>query len=241
MKWPGTRIQAIFLWFIFLVPVSAQTAHDLRLGRELSIGGAGLGTFVVGRFILHEKPLDPLVIYDRSRVPGIDRIALDRWSLGAHRTSDVLMSASVAAAFAVSVIAQNGEQPLLPVPMILESLLLTSGVTSIVKHSVGRARPYVYEVDVPPGQRPENGGLVSFWSGHTSTASSTTFACAALIQRSDASACVKTATWIGAAVLPAAVGFFRVKAGRHFPTDVFTGYVFGALIGTAIPYFHRID
>ncbi|MDQ3100134.1 MAG: phosphatase PAP2 family protein, partial [Bacteroidota bacterium] len=135
----------------------------------------------------------------------------------------------------------NGADPFVPAAIIAESLLLTSGITSIVKHSVARPRPYVYEVDVPPGDRPDNGGLVSFWSGHTSTVSSTTFACAALVQRSNASGALKTVTWIGAAVLPAAAGFFRIKAGRHFPTDVLTGYAFGALIGTAVPYFHRTE
>lgn len=241
LKWPGIRIQAIFFSLIFLIPATAQYGHDLQLGRDLSIGSTGLGTFILGRYIIKEKPLDTLVIYDRSDIPGIDRIALDRWSVGAHTTSDILMTGSVAAAVAISVIAGKGEEPFIPVTIIAESLLLTSGITSIVKHSVARPRPFVYEVDVPRSERPANGGLVSFWSGHTSTVSSTTFACAALVQRTDATGTLKTATWIGAAVLPAAVGFFRIKAGRHFPTDVFTGYVFGALIGTAIPYFHRIE
>ncbi|MDQ3101495.1 MAG: hypothetical protein M3R08_08910, partial [Bacteroidota bacterium] len=88
IKWPRVRIEVIFISLVFLVPISAQTRHDLRLGRELSIGGLGLGSFVLGRYIILEKPIDPLVLYDRSDIPGIDRIALDRWSLTAHRTSD---------------------------------------------------------------------------------------------------------------------------------------------------------
>ena len=240
VKWPVLKAQAI-LFLLLSIGSTAQTRHDLRLGRELSIGGIGLASFSLGRFVVKEKPLDTLMLFDRSEIPGIDRIALDRWSIPAHRTSDIVMSTTIAASLAIPLIVQQGEEPMIPITIIVESLLLTSGITSIAKHSIARPRPYVYGMDVPLRERPENGNLVSFWSGHTSTASSVTFACASLVHRSNATGELKTATWIGAAALPLAVGFYRIKAGRHFPTDVLTGFAFGALIGWGVPYLHRAE
>ncbi len=216
-----------------------QTYHGLQPGREIAIGTLGLGSLAVSHFVIKEKPLDTLVFLDVSRINGFDRIALDRWSIPAHTTSDVLMFGSVAISLAGGVINQNGQDLEIPIALVLESMLVNSGITSLVKNWVARPRPYTYGIHLPPGQRPRNGNLVSFWSGHTSTASSATMATAFMVQRSPASQDTKTITWIAAAGLPLAVGYYRVKAGRHFPTDVLVGYFFGALVGWAVPYFHR--
>src|SRR5688500_4254985 len=131
LKWPVLKAQAIFLCLISIVPVRSQTDHALGTVPEVSIGGLGVVSFGLGRFIMKEKPLDTLFMYDRSGLPGIDRIALDRWSVPAHTTSDVVMSTSVVVSLVVPLIVQQGHEPMVPVTIILESLLLTSGVTSM--------------------------------------------------------------------------------------------------------------
>ena len=120
-----------------------------------------------------------------------------------------------------------------------ESSLLCVGLTNTVKELVHRPRPYLYNPDVPASMHDPREDEVSFWSGHTANTAAITFSCASMVQRSDASSELKTATWIGAAVAPAAMGYLRVRAGRHFPTDVLTGYAVGALVGIVVPYFHR--
>jgi membrane-associated phospholipid phosphatase len=45
--------------------------------------------------------------------------------------------------------------------------------------------------------------------------------------------------WTGAITLPAIVGYLRVKAGRHYPSDVIVGYGVGALIGYLVPTLHK--
>ncbi len=49
----------------------------------------------------------------------------------------------------------------------------------------------------------------------------------------------KIAIWSFSAALPIATGYFRVKGGRHFPTDVITGYAIGAFAGWLIPELHK--
>lgn len=172
-------------------------------------------------------------------VPAFDRIATRQWSISAHRSSNVLFGVVTAASLATAIAAQHGEQPLAPAVIIMESGLLASGLTNTVKELVRRPRPYVYNADVPNDLHHPDEDAVSFWSGHTANMAAITFTTASLVQHSDASPGLQTMTWIGAAVAPAAMGYLRVRAGRHFPTDVLTGYLVGAVVGIAVPYFHR--
>lgn len=178
-------------------------------------------------------------VIDLGSVPAIDRISTRQWNLGAHRTSNVLFGVATAASLATAIMAQQGEQPLVPAVIIVESGFLAAGLTNTVKELVRRPRPYLYNPDVPASLHPPGEGTLSFWSGHTANTAAITFTCASLVQRSDVSPGAKTVTWIGAAGLPLTMGYLRVRAGRHFPTDVLTGYLVGALVGIAVPYFHR--
>ncbi|MGB5072231.1 MAG: phosphatase PAP2 family protein, partial [Flavobacteriales bacterium] len=121
-----------------------------------------------------------------------------------------------------------------------ESALLTVGLTDMVKNLARRARPYAYNPDLPDDLRMYSAAYSSFWSGHTATTAAFTFSCAQLVQQSDASKTAKTLTWSAAIAWPMAVGFYRVKAGKHFPTDVIAGYIVGAGIGLAVPYIHQM-
>ena len=50
----------------------------------------------------------------------------------------------------------------------------------------------------------------------------------------------KGVIWGAAITAPAILGYMRVRAGRHFPTDVIAGYAVGATIGYLIPEFHLV-
>jgi len=81
----------------------------------------------------------------------------------------------------------------------------------------------------------------SFFSGHTSvSAASCVFAAEVFCAIKPNS---RWKPWVrgGSFVLPATVGFLSYRTGKHFPTDVLTGWVIGSFIGWAIPQLHRID
>ena len=46
--------------------------------------------------------------------------------------------------------------------------------------------------------------------------------------------------YAAATIPPLLLGYFRVKALRHFPSDVMVGTAIGALCGILIPEIHRI-
>ena len=130
-------------------------------------------------------------------------------------------------------------EPLIPLGLDLESFLICNGITSLVKWKVQRPRPFLYNSEVSPEIKHRGDALLSFWSGHTANTAALTFTCANVLERSDLSRDAKNAIWLGSALVPAVVGVLRVRSGRHFPTDVLAGFAAGAVVGWAVPYFHR--
>jgi len=236
---PGAVLRALLFLVLGHGTLFGQGAFELKPGREAVIGGAGVAFYGFALFQEHRNTGLALPVLDRSRILSIDRIAIDQWSIPAHRASNVLFGVAVAASLTTAIIGEKGERPLVPIVIIAEAGLFSAGLTNTVKELVRRPRPYLHGMNAPPEATRTSNDYNSFWSGHTANTAAITFTCANMVQRSDASSGVKTATWIGAAVAPAAMGYLRARAGRHFPTDVLTGYAVGALVGCAVPYFHR--
>lgn len=221
--------------------VHAQTQHSLSLGREATTTGAGLVTHGVSLLLSSRNSQRPDPVIDIANVPAMDRVATHQWRMKAHRSSNVLLGLGFAVSVVGPTLNQQGHEPLLPLAIISESILVTSGLTNVAKQWVRRPRPYLYSSDGSIAMRRGREDFVSFWSGHTANTAAFTFSAACMIDRSSASNEVKTATWIGAAAVPMLMGYLRVRAGRHFPTDVLTGFVVGALVGTVVPYIHRAE
>jgi len=122
-----------------------------------------------------------------------------------------------------------------------ETLATTMITANIVKSSVQRTRPYVYNSNVPLEKRMEYDGRKSFFSGHTTFAASNTFFAAHVVSQYFPKTWLSYSTWAVAGLLPASVAYMRVDSGRHFPTDVITGYIVGAACGIVIPHLHTLQ
>ena len=51
----------------------------------------------------------------------------------------------------------------------------------------------------------------------------------------------KSVIWTLGITLPATTSYLRHNAGKHFPTDVISGYLVGATIGYLVPHFHKTN
>lgn len=100
--------------------------------------------------------------------------------------------------------------------VLLESFILTDGITEILKHTVRRPRP-------------ANESSDSFPSGHASFA----FSMATFLQRSWTD---DHGGWVGyLAYVPALyVGIDRIEANKHWPTDVAFGAFLGVLLTNVV-------
>ncbi|MBF0458677.1 MAG: phosphatase PAP2 family protein [Nitrospirae bacterium] len=98
--------------------------------------------------------------------------------------------------------------------------LLASGISvQIIKHLVGRARPRITDTFIAIGPT-LNMDYDSFPSGHTALAFSIAFVLSSYFKR-------YSAVFYSIAMLS---GFYRVKEGSHFPSDVIAGAFAGMVV-----------
>jgi membrane-associated phospholipid phosphatase len=123
--------------------------------------------------------------------------------------------------------------------MQAETLLLTNAITSLTKILVYRPRPYAYNESFPIEEKLNFNARESFFSGHVAATASMSFFTATVFSQYYPDSKLKPLVWSYGVLWPAATGYFRYTAGKHFPTDILTGYLVGAMTGILIPKIHQ--
>lgn len=123
--------------------------------------------------------------------------------------------------------------------LYLETYLVANGLTTLTKTSALRTRPYVFNESVAIDDKLTPGARYSFFSGHTSKTAAMTFFTAKVYSDYHPDSKWRPFIWGAAAAVPAVTGYLRVKAGKHYPSDVIAGYAVGALSGILVPHFHK--
>jgi membrane-associated phospholipid phosphatase len=241
-------IGMIGLFAATALPGAAQSAfpYALQRNKEIAIAAPAL-VFNIGGYVLSRR-IQPLTAVDIAGLnpdhirPGFDQSAARQFSLSAKKRSDQLLLASYILPLTLALVPQyrKMEQGRVVVGMGVETMLLSNGLTQMVKNTVRRTRPFVYNPAAPTSWKTEKDVQRSFFSGHTSTSASACFFTASMFAALYPESRWKYAVWTGAAALPLAIGYNRYKAGKHFPTDILTGYVIGGLCGVLVPRLHRI-
>jgi membrane-associated phospholipid phosphatase len=203
-----------------------------------SLAVAGAGAYC---YLGLKRPLstDELVALDPASINPLDRSATLRYSPGALTASHILAYGSMALPFTLLAIREVRIEWLYMGFMYAEVGLITFGVTEITKAASGRIRPLAYNPAFDMETRMEAESRKSFFSGHTANAAAFCFLTARIFADHSDSKVAKALVWTGAATIPAVTGFLRYWGGKHFPTDIITGYIVGGAIGYFVPYLHR--
>ena len=127
---------------------------------------------------------------------------------------------------------------------ILTLYLATQSVDNILYFasiaSIRRPRPIAYNTALSLPERTGIGMSKSFFSGHVSfSATATFFAVKVYTDYHHIKGWPRLLLYGAAAVPPILVGYFRVESGRHFKTDVITGFLAGAASGILVPELFR--
>lgn len=233
-----------FLVLFLLSWATASKAQTYQLSWKLdapllagSFAWAGLSQWASGQV----NPLteDDIWMLNRSNVNSFDRPATYNWSPTAGHISDIGILVGGASIF-TTLIPQKGRSEFGTIAvMALEGGFATLGLTNSFKAGLKRTRPFVYNIYAPLDDKLKRDARFSFFSGHTSLTAYGTFFTAKVLHDLFPEARWRYLTWASAAAISATTGYLRVRAGKHFPTDVIAGFAVGAGIGILIPQLHK--
>ena len=205
----------------------------------------GTSAVLLGGSHIIEKRKGPITLQDlsnldRSSINSFDRNTTFNFSPNASLASDYLKYGLYAAPVALFLSDQGRENFKEIMIMYSEVFYLNGALTGFTKSAVGRYRPYAYNDNVSLDLKLTETTRKSFFSGHTSQASSLSFMTATIFDDLYPDSDWRYAVWAGASTAPAVMGYLRIKGGRHYPTDVIVGYGVGALVGYFTPELHKI-
>ena len=204
----------------------------------------GLIAFGWGASLSFKERADKIVLEDldmliREDVWAFDRGAIGQSSSTAPELSDFSLYTGIALPFLGLADKNMRSEALQVVGMALEAYMITDGVTNFIKATAKRFRPYTYDQTLPLEDRLTSTARQSFSSGHTSGAAVGSFLFAQVFSDLNPDSKLKPYVWAVAATVPALTGYWRYKAGRHFPSDIIVGYGIGAAAGILVPKWHK--
>lgn len=231
--------------------IIAQSPYQLSTEVDVPTILSGTSLYTTS-IILHRKSAVPgpedMNKLDPTRLNFLDKIdpqTTRRLDNNAHQVSNGFLFGSAALPVLAPMLAGQESRHKMGVTYLiaLEGILANLAITNLTKELAKRPRPFTF------GRVPDeimNKSLLytknsfrSFFSGHTSIAASNSFLAAKLLNDFYPDSKLKPAIWATAVVIPAITGYLRVKAGRHFTTDVLMGFIAGAAVGLIIPELHK--
>ncbi len=232
----------IFLPFLLIGQYSSPYA--LRGKTDVPMLSIGL-TMNVGTVLL-DKRISPFTDADLSvlvidKIFPIDRYSTRHFSTQSAKFSDYTVLAAFAMPFTF-LVDEPGRQSFNEYSLItLEGALINAGIIGITKVLVRRPRPYLFNPDVPlEFKLRDRKSRYSFFSGHVATSSYFSFVTAKLYSDLYPDSHAKGLVWGTAAIIPAMTAYGRMRAGRHYFTDVLAGYMIGAAVGIIVPELHKL-
>jgi membrane-associated phospholipid phosphatase len=224
-----------------------EEVYRINYSVDVPVTTVGIATALWGLSLVTGKsPLDSATIIglDASDINGFDRSATWQdagFAPTARTISDVSLGISNALPFLLFLDKEIRQDWAGILHLIFETQAIAGNLYSWggAVH-VDRIRPLVYNPDVAWEEKTEARNKNSFYSGHTSMATSACFFAAKVYCDYHPELEKKKFLVYSLAFIPAATtGFFRYKGLKHFPTDVITGLVVGAGVGMLIPHLHK--
>ena len=204
----------------------------------------GLGGSLTTTSVLLDKRVTPLTedqigVLEINRIPGIDMFSTRHLSLQADEATDKLLLASFASPFFLLLDRPGRDNFNDAALIVFQGAMINSGLINLTKVLVRRPRPYNYNADAPLDTKLKKSSRYSFFSGHSATTAYFAITTAKLYNDLYPNSNARPYVWLGAALLPAAVSYGRMRAGRHFFTDVLVGTAVGTIIALVVPSLHR--
>ena len=176
-------------------------------------------------------PLEPRLYFG-----PLDELTHDDFSRTASRTSDILLAVTMAMPVGLD-LARDESGHALRLGTYAGGVLGSGIVAGVMKEFWRRPRPYNFHK--APGVRAYaraagKDATVSFPSGHTTLAFAAAAAGGWIYASDNDDTSARAAVWFTGTTIAGATAVLRMRAGKHYPSDVAMGAVIG-IAGIAVP------
>lgn len=224
------------------LPAQGLSPYNPSNRTNAALIGLG-GSITVGSIFLDRKvmPMTELEVSQLNidNILPIDRYSLRHLSFESDEFTDKLLLTSFASPFFL-MLDKTGRDNFNEMALIVfQGAMLNSALINLTKVTARRARPYNYNPDAPLDIKLRKSSRYSFYSGHVATAAYFSFTTAQLYNDLHPDAKAGPYLYAAAALIPMTVAYGRMRAGKHFFTDVLTGFVMGTAIAITVPALHR--
>ncbi|GAA0564711.1 phosphatase PAP2 family protein [Chitinophaga japonensis] len=228
------------------VDTTGSDVYNVKLKYELPAGAA----FIVGSAFgfkaldkASEFSASDLLTLNPDDVNSFDRPVIFRDPAGfaqAQKNSDLFLNISIMSPLLLALDKHVRRDWLDLIALYLTTHAVDNTVYFATAFSVRRPRPFTYNHALPVEERIGLAKSNSFFSGHVSfSATSTFFLVKVYTDYRQIKGWKRLLLYTAAAVPPSLVGYYRMKAARHFKTDVILGFLVGAGSGILVPELHR--
>ncbi len=237
----NTRIIKYIIIFSFL-STTLFSKEDYRYDIDYNVDiPIALTAFLIGLLPKIAIPETPSYMKDEnldsSKVNSIDSLTINNYSPNSAKASDILIYSLLVSPFAVNLIDNNnyGAESLI----IFETISIAAALNNIVKYAVSRPRPYIYSGKASQEEIDNRDSHLSFFSGHSTLAFATAVSLSTIMSDRFEKTWQKSLIWGVPLLTASTIAYLRVRAGKHFISDVFVGSLVGASIGWLVPYLHK--
>ncbi|RDV15650.1 phosphatase PAP2 family protein [Pontibacter diazotrophicus] len=239
------RILAVLTLFTFLAGEAYSqdnSPYKTSFKVDAPIIVAGMGLTYYGLTRMQDKnglTEEEVANLNKNDVNRFDRFSAGWDSESADNLSDFPFYGSFVAPLALLLdedVKSNAGQVFV---LYWETMAVTGAFFTMANGHVERVRPNAYSPDVSLSEKMRSNTKNAFYGGHNSATAGATFFAAKVFHDFNPDSPARHYVWAAAATVPAVVGYMRMRAGKHFLSDVIIGYVVGAGAGILVPQLHK--
>jgi membrane-associated phospholipid phosphatase len=228
---PLALVSLVFAQTARAEPIDERHSDAFYLARGAAVVAAAGGTIALAAVA---KPVRPQPS-PHEWLP-LDDTVRGHLSTAASTASDVALMTTLAlplmANLAGGLDARSANASIFYAEVLTTNVVLNT----VVKLSVPRLRPYNYDgASKAYIESQGRDGYLSFYSGHTSTAFAAALGGSYLFAAAHPDAAARSWLWGTEMALATATAVWRIRAGKHFYSDVAVGFLVGSAIGLGVP------
>jgi membrane-associated phospholipid phosphatase len=241
-------MRIIFIPFSILVLSSqiimAESPYRLSWKKDGLIIGTSILAITAGSLIDDsptELSLEDAIQLSRESVVWFDRPATYHYSTNLMDITDKLGVSTIIGPLFLLTSRQVRDDWAIFGMMYIEMMVLASYLPNIVKESVHRYRPYVYNPNLTYEEKTIKDPGKAFFSSQSTGMFASMIFLSTLFGDYYPNSKGKNYVWAGSLTLAGIVGYLRYASGLHYPSDLLVGAIAGSIIGYGIPRLHRIN